>query len=237
LRRGKKPSPDIADGLRITINNLIRKGIMKNNITVQNIIVPEGKIVDFIDGSFRNDTPEEYVRQQIEKSLVKEYVYPKNLCAVEHTIKIGSSRKRVDIALFENKENQKQENVKIIVECKQEKISPNNKKEGLEQLKTYMASCINCEFGLWTNGKDRFVYRKIAKAGKVAFDEIIDIPKLGQSLAEAEKPNIKDLREATGDNLKFTFRRCHDYIAGNQGLQKPEAFWELLKLIFCKIFD
>jgi type I restriction enzyme M protein len=35
----------------------------------------------------------------------------------------------------------------------------------------------------------------------------------------------------------FGFRRCHDYIAGNQGLQKPEAFWELLKLIFCKIHD
>jgi len=210
---------------------------MKNNIIVQNIIVPEGKIVDFIDGSFRNDTPEEYVRQQIEKSLVKEYVYPKNLCTVEHSIKVGSSRKRADIVIFETEERQKQEDIKIIVECKQEKISPNNKKEGLEQLKTYMASCINCEFGLWTNGKDRFVFRKITKAEKVAFDEIIDIPKLGQSLAEAEKPDIKDLREATGDNLKFTFRRCHDYIAGNQGLQKPEAFWELLKLIFCKIFD
>lgn len=210
---------------------------MKNNITVQNIIVPEGKIVDFIDGSFRNDTPEEYVRQQIEKSIVKEYIYPKNLCMVEYTIKIGSSRKRADIVIFESEERQKQEDIKIIVECKQEKISPNNKKEGLEQLKTYMASCINCEFGLWTNGKDRFVFRKITKAEKVAFDEIIDIPKLGQSLAEAEKPDIKDLREATGDNLKFTFRRCHDYIAGNQGLQKPEAFWELLKLIFCKIFD
>jgi type I restriction enzyme M protein len=35
----------------------------------------------------------------------------------------------------------------------------------------------------------------------------------------------------------FAFRRCHNYIAGNQGLQKPEAFWELLKLIFCKIQD
>jgi type I restriction enzyme M protein len=29
----------------------------------------------------------------------------------------------------------------------------------------------------------------------------------------------------------------HNYIAGNQGLQKPQAFWELLKLIFCKIED
>jgi type I restriction enzyme M protein len=37
--------------------------------------------------------------------------------------------------------------------------------------------------------------------------------------------------------LLFTFRRCHNFIAGNQGLQKPQAFWELLKLIFCKIHD
>ena len=35
-------------------------------------IVPQGKIVDFIDGALRNETPEEYVRQEIEKSLVRE---------------------------------------------------------------------------------------------------------------------------------------------------------------------
>lgn len=37
--------------------------------------------------------------------------------------------------------------------------------------------------------------------------------------------------------MLFAFRRCHNYIAGNQGLQKSQAFWELLKLIFCKIRD
>ena len=45
------------------------------------------------------------------------------------------------------------------------------------------------------------------------------------------------LLRAVTDALLFTFKRCHNYIAGNQGLQKPEAFWELLKLIFCKIHD
>ena len=33
------------------------------------ITVPDGKICDYIDGKFRNDTPEEYVRQTIEKRL------------------------------------------------------------------------------------------------------------------------------------------------------------------------
>ena len=39
------------------------------------IKVPEGKICDYIDGKFRKDTPEEYVRQTIEKRLVNEHKY------------------------------------------------------------------------------------------------------------------------------------------------------------------
>lgn len=199
--------------------------------------MPEGKIVDFIDGKLRNDTPEEYVRQQIEKSLVKEYLYPKEVCKIEFSVKMGSAKKRVDIAIFNENENHTQENAKIIIECKKESISPNNKKDGVEQLKSYMAACLNAELGFWTNGADRFCYRKIVADSKIMFEEIIDIPKFNQTLEEAEKISVNDLREATGDNLKFAFRRCHDYIAGNQGLQKPEAFWELLKIIFCKIED
>lgn len=37
--------------------------------------VPEGKILDFLTGRFFQDTPEEYVRQNIEKALVRQYRY------------------------------------------------------------------------------------------------------------------------------------------------------------------
>ena len=41
--------------------------------------IEPGKILDFIDGSTqRNDSPEEYVRQETLKSLVREYGYPKS---------------------------------------------------------------------------------------------------------------------------------------------------------------
>ena len=33
------------------------------------IVIPDGKICDYIDGKFRNGTPEEYVRQTVEKDL------------------------------------------------------------------------------------------------------------------------------------------------------------------------
>ena len=37
--------------------------------------VLDGKICDYVDGKFRQDTPEEYVRQTIEKRLVNEHQY------------------------------------------------------------------------------------------------------------------------------------------------------------------
>ncbi|MGV2391223.1 MAG UNVERIFIED_CONTAM: type I restriction enzyme HsdR N-terminal domain-containing protein [Microcystis novacekii LVE1205-3] len=37
--------------------------------------LPDGKVCDFIDQKTRNDTPEEYVRQNIERRLVLELGY------------------------------------------------------------------------------------------------------------------------------------------------------------------
>src|SRR5206468_8172025 len=82
-----------------------------------------------------------------------------------------------------------------------------------------------------------FCFRKVARKGQITFDEITDLPAHGQSEEDAERPRFDQLKAASSDALLFTFRRCHNYIAGNQGLQKPQAFWELLKLIFCKIHD
>ena len=210
---------------------------MQNSAHQTTDVVPEGKIIDFIDGKERKDTPEEYVRQQIERSIISEYIYEKEDCKVEFSIKMASTRKSADIVIFPPNSKQIQESIKIIFECKKEDIKSNDKKEGIEQLKSYMSSCLNAEFGFWTNSIEKFCFRKIAKENKFEYEEINDIPKFGQSLEQAEKISIAELREATGDNLKFAFRRCHDYIAGNQGLQKSEAFWELLKLIICKIYD
>jgi type I restriction enzyme M protein len=201
------------------------------------LIVPPGKIVDFIDESFRNDTPEEYVRQEIEKSLVREYLYQRENISVEFSIKLGSARKRVDLAIFQDGTRRQQEDAWAIVECKADEVQPNSRTDGVEQLKSYVAACANAEFGMWTNGRERFCFRKVVRRGRIEFEEVTDIPVKGKTLDEAERPTLASLKAAESDALLFTFRRCHNYIAGNQGLQKPEAFWELLKLIFCKITD
>jgi type I restriction enzyme M protein len=61
--------------------------------------VPEGKVVDFLTGKHVRDTPEEYIRQNIEKALVRQYLYDPGDCAPEFPIKLGSGRKRVDIVI------------------------------------------------------------------------------------------------------------------------------------------
>jgi type I restriction enzyme M protein len=57
------------------------------------ITIPEGYISDYINGKFRKDTPEEYVRQNIEKRIVIEHNYPTSQIAVEVSNKIGSDKK------------------------------------------------------------------------------------------------------------------------------------------------
>jgi len=68
-------------------------------------------------------------------------------------------------------------------------------------------------------------------------EEVPDLPGFGREGEDDDRPRFDQLKPATSDAQLFAFRRCHNYIAGNQGLQKPQAFWELLKLIFCKIHD
>jgi type I restriction enzyme M protein len=202
------------------------------------IIVQQGKLLDFIDGvTQRYDTPEEYVRQEIAKSLVREYSYAKSDIAVEFTVRVGSRKPRADLVVFFESAAHSQDQAFIIVECKAQWVKPSDRKDGVGQLQSYMAASPNASYGMWTNGLERFCYHKVERSGKIHFEEIPDIRAFGQSEGEAERPRFDQLKPATSDALLFAFRRCHNYIAGNQGLQKPEAFWELLKLIFCKIHD
>ena len=76
-------------------------------------------------------------------------------------IKIGSGNKRIDLAIFDENVEKKQENISIIIETKKEQVDYTDRAEGIDQLKSYMAACLNCEFGMWTNGKSKFVYRKL----------------------------------------------------------------------------
>lgn len=203
------------------------------------IVIPEGKICDYVDGKFRNDTPEEYVRQTIEKRLVNEHKYSPKQIRIEYTLQLGSRKPRADIVIFDNSDiEQTQNNIKLIIECKKETVDARNAKDGVEQLKSYMSACPNCEWGMWTNGKQKEVFHKyVDDKGNLAFMDYNDIPSADGNLDDINRPKRSSLKNAYDDNLLFVFKTCHNHIHVNDGLQKQPAFFELLKVIFCKIED
>ena len=211
---------------------------MNTTPETQVISVPDGSIRDYVDGKVRKDTPEEYVRQTIEKRLINEHKYKREQIKIEFSLKLGSRRPRADIVVFpKDSPEMTQDQVWLIVECKKETVEPKNRKDGVEQLKSYMSACPNCEWGMWTNGKYKEVLRKVRVEGKYEFREFNDIPAADGSLDDIDRPQWKTLKKAYEDNLLMVFRTCHNHIYATDGLQKQPAFFELLKLIFCKTLD
>ncbi|OBX35168.1 putative type I restriction enzymeP M protein [Halomonas elongata] len=206
--------------------------------TVEVVSIPPGKMPCYIHhGVLRKETPEEHVRQRVARSLVEEYGYDRDDLHIEFPVKVGSGRaKRVDIAIFPPGAEHKQELIKTIVEAKREDVRPSDKKAGIEQLKSYMSASLRCKWGLWVGAEMLALEKELdeKKSSKNPFLDATDIP-----LAGAEKPkrlHFSDLVPAT-NGLSSVFRRAHNYLHVNASLPKEKAFFEFLKLIFCKIYD
>ena len=191
-----------------------------SQVSKTSVIQPE-TILDFIDGvTQRRDTPEERVRQEILKSLVREYGYKKEQIGVEESIKFGSNRKAVDVAIWEPGKAHTQENIHIIVECKDPKTKAKGKKDGVDQMHSYASACMNSTYGMWTNGDELLTFRYVVDdAGKRGPEAVPDLPHAGGEVPD-DAPRFDQLRPAASDSLLYSFRRCHNYIAGNQGIQK-----------------
>ena len=196
--------------------------------------LPPGKLRCVVTDKLRNDKPEENVRQRIARSLIDDYGYKREDIEIEFRINVGVRRPRVDLAIFPPDAEHSQEHVSIIVECKREEVKPTDSDNGIEQLKSYMAASLNCRFGMWVGSEYQVWEKADGTQGKPDFLPATAIPRFG---SDAPKPpHFSDLVPAE-DDLISVFRRCHNYIYGNQGLQKEPAFNEFLKIIFCKVQD
>lgn len=135
-------------------------------------LVPPGKIKCFITGQLRRDTPEENVRQRWARSLVDEYGYSKTDIGVEVSISMGRARKSCDLVIYRAATPHVQENIVTIVEAKREGIKPSDVDSGVEQLKSYMAACSSCKFGLWV-GQERQAYSRNVSDGSISSVEAV----------------------------------------------------------------
>ncbi len=184
-------------------------------------------IVDYITGKNLRNTPEEKVRQVMEKKLVEEYGYPKENIRIEFQIQKGSLRiGPADIVIFHDNRHE-YDNIYIVIETKRKERS-----DGIEQLKSYSTSPSQ-KFAIWFNGNDTIYYQNLGKSP--FFRDIPDIPRYGQVIGDIGFYKKKDLIPAT--ELKSVFESCHNHIYANEGFLKEKVFNEVLKLIFIKMVD
>jgi len=191
-------------------------------------LVPPKKLLCFITGKLRADTPEENVRQRWARTLVVDYGYQKRDIGVETKIKMGRATKKCDLTVFRAGCPHEQENIIVCIEVKRDDVKPSDLRDGDGQLISYMSAC-PARYGLWV-GQEMRAYEKSADQ---LIARVSDIPRYGDDAPR--KPQRTDLRVV--HELTSIFRRCHNYIHVNGGQQKAEAFHEMLKLIFCKALD
>lgn len=195
----------------------------------------EGYLYDPVAKKQRKATDEEYVRQEIIKTLVSEYGYGLPSMETEFPIKDYSKSAKVDIVIFPDRADHKQETISIIIECKKPKVKITDRQDGVGQLISYVSVCPACNFGLWTNGAgfERQVVHKISTNDVRRVD--YDIPRHNE-VRLPDKIRLDSLIKASTESLKWRFKKCHDIIA-TSGDDKMTAFWEFLKVIQAKIED
>src|ERR1019366_1843346 len=107
----------------------------------------------------------------------------------------------------------------------------------LDELKGVMTAAEACEWGLWTNGLERFFLRREKRRFEVRFSPYGDWPMADGTMSTPDVHAETYLRPGDENALRRAFQRCHNFIHGNEGMPKDAAFWQFLYLIFAKMYD
>jgi type I restriction enzyme M protein len=209
--------------------------------------IEDGKVVDYITGNQVKDSPKEKVRQRIARAIFHEYGFSPNDMQPDFKVNVGGRRKGVDIAIFQTGSEHTLDNLHRMVICKPE---PKQGRKGsfklrdheqatrdLDELKDLMEAAPSCQWGLWTNGMEFFFVKKEQGRFEADFQPAGDWPLADESLGTKDVHSHAKLRKADPELLRITFRRCHNFIHGNEGMSKDAAFWQFLYLIFAKMYD
>jgi len=208
----------------------------------------EGKILDYITGDPIKDSAKEQVRQRIARALFHEYGISVEDMARDFKMKIDVRKKKgADIAIFAPGEAHTVENLRRIVICEKE---PKKGSKGAYKMRDHeqakkdfallhaaMTEAEGCTWGLWTNGLELFFFEKEVTRFDVKFHPRADWPLSGETLGSRTVHSHATLRRADPEMLRIAFRRCHNFIHGNEGMPKDAAFWQFLYLIFAKMHD
>lgn len=193
------------------------------------------------------NTPEEKVQAETFLRLVFDYNYPESHIRQFVPVTMGRETKVADIIVY------KDDSCLIpyiLVECKRQEVSEAEYQQAVEQAYSYAYALPSEIKYVWVTSGIKSDFFEVDK-NQNSRNQLPDIPQYGvNSIAsykyvyeaqylpeEAGKQRFFDLSVIDQAELTRRFKQAHEALWAGGQLNPSEAFDELDKLIFCKIWD
>lgn len=213
-------------------------------MSADQIILEDGQLLCQLTGVAKKSNAKEINIQSSIRMLNEEYGFAMKDMERDFSIsyedaETGKKKKlKLELVVFGKGQAHEQDNIIRVCTIHDEKVNPSDAKKGVEAtVKLVLPELDECEFAMWSNGaNEHFFQEMLDEFENVDFEDISDFPGEGETIEDLERSDRSSGKVPVNDSLVKTFKRCHDYIYGNEGRTK-DAFWQLLNLIFCKIHD
>lgn len=221
--------------------NLIEQGIKKKLIRFED----NEKYIIYLEENLRRNysNPEEIVQAETYLKLVLVYNYSQKNIRQFVPVTMGSDKKEADIIVYNDEACTAPH---IIVECKKEDVSELEFEQATNQGLSYAYALAGTIKFVWVTSRLKNAYFQVDKNKQIK-TSVPDIPQYGvDKLAKykyakgggvSDKQKLFELETVSEDELTRRFKQAHQALWGGGELNPSEAFDELDKLIFCKIWD
>lgn len=221
--------------------HIVNEGIKNKLITLDD----DGKYITYLSENKRRNyaNPEEKVQTEAYLSLILIYNYPPHRIRQFVKVTMGSETKEADIVVYNDDACTKPH---IVVECKKEDASEAEFGQAANQAFSYAQAVAGTIKYVWVTSKIKDAYFRVDKDSNTRSTEP-DIPQYGVAKLAQYKyakdggtvggQRLFELEIVSQDELTRRFKQAHQALWGGGELNPSEAFDELDKLIFCKIWD
>lgn len=229
----------------IYMKDYIKIGIEKKLISFNEDMSRVTYVFQNKERNFNN--PEEKVQAEAFLRLILDYNYPVERIKQFVPVTMGSETKEADIVVFEDDMCLSPH---ILVECKRQEVSEAEYQQAIEQAYSY-AFALPCDVKyVWVTSSIKSDYFEVDKNQNTR-NQMPDIPQFGvKNVAsykyvyeaqylpeEVGKQRFFDLAVIDQSELTRRFKQAHEALWAGGQLNPSEAFDELDKLIFCKVWD
>lgn len=191
--------------------------------------------------------PEEKVQAETFLKLILDYNYPEGRIKQYVSVTMGREVKEADIVVYADDLCLSPH---ILVECKRQEVSEAEYQQAIEQAYSYAFALPSDVKFVWVTSGIKSDYFEVDKSQNTR-NQLPDIPQYGvESIAtykyvygaqflpeEKGKQKFFDLSVIDQSELTRRFKQAHEALWAGGQLNPSEAFDELDKLIFCKIWD